>query len=406
MVNSIHADMFEAGTKPQAVSEAKKQAEKPLNRQFLLAEGSEHDSEDSGLNPAFEYESRAKDIGRWRSQSLSFASTGMIVDDADNDGKAEVFLLGEHRITAYVYKQHKLAELDSYEVPNRVKLLNINTLDMDRDGVSEIIVSGIFTDTPRSFIMQIKDKKLKVLHEDIDLFFNVVAMPPDFIPRLVAQKQGRQELFDRTVHEAVKMGDEFELGNSLSLPSEANVFNFTYLPQGDREYKLIVADSKDRLRVYSMTNERQYRTKEDYAASGLGLKMGNVVPGMGESQAAGLPKQFYYIPTRLWPCNLDEDKEYELLVNQSHSLAAQFFPRYRYFPQGAIHCLRWDGLSLNTVWKTRTIQGTVVDYGIGDVNNNGQNELYVCLNTHPGALGTAERKTVVLSYTLNVQDSN
>lgn len=115
-----------------------------------------------------------------------------------------------------------------------------------------------------------------------------------------------------------------------------------------------------------------------------------------------MPVKFYYLPNRLVPINLDRDANYELLVSQSDSKAADFFPRYRHFPQGRIHCLNWDGLGLNTVWKTRTIQGTVADYGIADLNNNGKEDLFVCVNTHPGAFGTGKRKTMIITYELDV----
>ncbi|MDZ7762709.1 MAG: VCBS repeat-containing protein [Desulfovermiculus sp.] len=404
VVDSIHADMFQTEAEQKTDSRAEEQTAQTLNTQFVQ-EGmtSQESGGQSGLNPSFEYQTGAgQDQGRWQSQALSFTSTGMIVDDADNDGKQEIFLLSEHRVEAYTYKEHRLVKLDSFEVPNRVKLLNINALDMDRDRLSEIVVSGIFTDTARSYILGFRDKKFKVLQADIDLFFNVIDLPPNFTPRLIAQKHGRQGLFAASVHEAVKMDDTYQLGNKLSLPSEANVFNFVYLPLKDGGYKTIVADPQDRLRVYSKTNDRQYRTDENFGASGLGLEMSNVVPGMGESRSADLPKQFYYIPTRLLVSNLDGDDQFELLVNQSESVAADFFPRYRHFPQGRIHYLNWDGVGLNTVWKTRTIKGTVVDYGIGDPNNDGQDDLYVCVNTHPGAFGTGKRKTIVLAYALNI----
>ncbi len=404
MVDSIHADMFDTEVAQNTDSGAEEQTNQPLNTQFVQEgmTGQEGDGQ-AGLNPSFEYQTGVgQDQGRWQSQALPFASTGMIVDDADSDGQQEIFLLGEHRVEAYAYKKHKLVKLDSFEVPNRVKLLNINALDMDRDRLSEIVISGIFTDTARSYILGFQDQKFKVVQADINLFFNVVSLPPNFVPRLVAQKHGRQELFASNVHEAVKMGDTYQLGNKLSLPSEANVFNFVYLPLKNGDYKTIVADPQDRLRVFSRSNDRQYRTDEDFGASGLGLEVRNVVPGMGESRSADLPKQFYYLPTRLLPCNLDGDDQFELLVNQSESVAADFFPRYRHFPQGRIHYLNWDGVGLSTEWKTRTIKGTVVDYGIGDPNNDGQDDLYVCVNTHPGAFGTGKRKTIVLAYALNL----
>lgn len=404
MVDSIHADILGTEAASTAKKQTGEQAAKPLSTQFVQEGMAGQESRrQSGLNPSFEYQTGAgQGQGRWQSQTLPFASTRMIVEDADNDGRDEIFLLGEHRLTAYEYQENKLRELDSFNVSLRTRLLNLNVLDLDGDSLSELVISGMFSDRASSFILQFKDGSFNVLHEDIDLYFNVVTQPPLFMPRLVAQKRGRRDLFAGNVCEAVQVDGKYQLGRKLNLPGKANIFNFTYLPQGENEYKIIVADSKDRLLVFSRTGERQFESKEKFAASGLGLSYKDVAPGMSQSQGTGMPEQFYYLPTRLVPVNLDQDDSHELLVSQSDSKAADFFPRYRHFPQGRIHCLNWDGLGLNTAWKTRTIQGTVVDYGIADVNNNDQDDLYVCVNTHPGAFGTGERKTMVLAYPLDV----
>ncbi|MFP4035850.1 MAG: FG-GAP-like repeat-containing protein [Desulfovermiculus sp.] len=404
MVDSIHADLFAAEAESASKTQADDDSAKPLNTQFVQQGMTDQDSgRQSGLNPSFEYQTGAgQDEGRWQSQALPFASTRMIVEDADNDGQEEIFLLSDHNLTAYVFQDNRLRKLDTFEVSRRTRLLNLNALDMDRDSLSELVVSGMFSDRASSFILQFKDDSFNVLHEDIDLYFNVVTQPPLFAPRLVAQKRGRRDLFAGNVHEAVQVDDKFQLGRKLNLPGKANIFNFTYLPQGEDDYKIIVADSKDRLLVFSRTGERQFESKEKFAASGLGLSYKDVAPGMSQSHGSGMPEQFYYLPTRLVPINLDRDDSYELLVSQSESRAADFFPRYRHFPQGRIQSLSWDGLGLNTVWKTRTIQGTVVDYGIADLNNNGQDDLYVCVNTHPGAFGTGQRKTMIITYALDM----
>jgi hypothetical protein len=361
-------------------------------------------AQQDGLNPAFKYqlESQRK-TGRWQSQALPFVSTGMIVHDADNDGQKEIFLITEHQVIAMTNKERRLVKLDSFDVTPRVKLLNINILDIDRDKKAEIFVSGIFSGKARSYVLQFYHNKLHVRDQDIELFFNVVLHPPEFTHRLVGQKAGRRELFAKNVHEVIQVEGKYQLSLQLNLPSEANVFNFAYLPQGAADYKIVVADSKDRLRVYSKDMERQYRTDETYAASGLGLEMTNQFPGMGVAEKGSESMKFYYIPNRLLPINLERSGKYRLLVSQSESKAAEFFPRYRHFPQGSMHSLKWDGLGLNTVWKTQIIRGTIVDYGISDVNNNGQDDMYVCVNTHPGALGIGKRKTMILSYPLEDQ---
>ena len=43
-----------------------------------------------------------------------------------------------------------------------------------------------------------------------------------------------------------------------------------------------------------------------------------------------------------------------------------------------------------------------MDFALADPNNDGTQDLVVCLNTHPGALSLQNRKTVVVSYPLDL----
>ena len=83
-------------------------------------------------------------------------------------------------------------------------------------------------------------------------------------------------------------------------------------------------------------------------------------------------------------------------------MSAQFFETYRFLPEGEIESLYWDGVGLGLQWKTRRIKGSVVDFALADPNNDGTKDLVVCLNTHPGALGLQNRKTVVVFYPLDL----
>jgi len=105
---------------------------------------------------------------------------------------------------------------------------------------------------------------------------------------------------------------------------------------------------------------------------------------------------------RMLAVNLDRDDNWELLVNRPISTASQFFERYRFFPQGEIHALYWDGVGLGLQWKTRRVKGSVADFALADVNNDGVQDLVLCVNTHPGALGMESRKTMVLAYPLDL----
>jgi hypothetical protein len=354
------------------------------------------------LSPAILYSGAAETPGRWRSQSLPFSSLGMVVGDADGNGKNEIFVLTDNKVMAYHVLENRLMPLAEYTAPIRFQCLNINLLDINRDGIQEIIVSAIMEESPLSFVLNFVDGKFTLVEERIPFYLNVVRMPPEYSPTLIGQRKGQQQPFDGNVHEVLRMGGKLELGRMINLPREANVFNFAYLPQ-DNDYKLIIADKSDRLRIYSSQNAFQAVTDESYAGSALGLMMDPSLPGI-KQDPDGDYLEFYYIPSRLVPVNLSPKGErWDLLVNRNISMAAQFFARYRYFPQGEIHALFWDGINLNINWKTQRIRGTVVDYGLADMMNDGGTELFVLVNTHPGVTGFTERRTIILSYTLNLE---
>ena len=127
----------------------------------------------------------------------------------------------------------------------------------------------------------------------------------------------------------------------------------------------------------------------------------NATSGLGVDKNYQLPSK-YYAPMRLIAADIGNTGEYVLLVNKPISVSAQFFENYRFFPEGEIESLYWDGVGLGLQWKTRRIKGSVVDFALADPNNDGTKDLVVCLNTHPGALGLQNRKTVVVFYPLDL----
>ncbi|MDY7002141.1 MAG: VCBS repeat-containing protein, partial [Thermodesulfobacteriota bacterium] len=305
----------------------------------------------------------------------------------------------EHTVHAYRYQDLKMVAGDKITPSARARLLNINLIDVNRDGYAEIVISGELEGSPRSFILNYRDEKFSVMEKNIPFYMNVVKLPPLYSPVLVGQKKGAVGLFDAHVREVMRMSGEFTLGKRVSLPEKTNVFNFAFLPQPKDDYKVLVVDNRDHIMVYTKKFELQASTQAQFAGSAIGFEYPDTFPGFGGSEEGYM--NMYYLPLRMLPVNLDQNETFELLVNKNVSVAAQFFRRYRFFPQGEIHSLFWDGVGLSLAWKTRRIKGTVIDYGVADIDDSGDNELYVCLNTYPGATGLARRKTMVVFYSLD-----
>lgn len=391
----INGDVFK---RPEAKPAAKTTAAGQMNPNLVFNQS--HADNQASLNPQFRYETTSQDEGRWRSQSLKHKSRGMLVLDADNDGKNEIFIMEENAVYAYVAKDSRLLLLDTYEGAMSSKYLNINALDSNRDGNSEIFISAVDGESEdvRSLVLTFEKGKFHLQEDRIKFFVNVVRLPPDFIPTLVGQIKGHGRLLDPGVYELIRMSGEYKKGKRLSLPKKSNVFNFAYLPQKDGT-KIIVAYN-DHLIINSDKGDLQAVTEEIYAATSIRMEDMDVIPGMGLDRNDADMK-YYYVPARLLITNLDKDKSYELLVNKPISIATEFFSNFRSFSQGEVHSLYWDGIGLNLVWKTRRIKGTVVDYAIADYNNDGNLDLVVCIQTYPGATGLSSKRTIITAYPLD-----
>jgi len=398
IARDINAEIFKR-PQEQAQKDAAKQSTAPANPDILV---NETRADQVYLNPQFRYEGGDDSPGRWRSPGLSFTSTGCIVGDLDGNGANEIVFIDNHYVRAFEYKERRLMPLAEINPSPRAQLLNINLIDLNRDGIQEIVVSADLDGMPVSFILNYADHQFKVLAKDLNFYLSVIKFPPTYAPVLVGQRPGSGgKLFDTSVCEVVRMSGEYRLGKRVAHPEGGNVFNFAYLPMEDGDYKVIMVTDQDHLQVYSPKFELMSATSEQFAGSSLGFERPDVVSGFGSNR--NTYTLMYYLPLRMVVVNLDKGPKHELLVNKNVSVASQFFQRYRYFPEGEIHSLFWDGVGLSLGWKTRRIKGTVADYGVADVNNDGKPDLYVAVNTFPGVSGFGERKTVLMTYTLDLE---
>eukprot|EP00831_Metopus_contortus_P003188 TRINITY_DN11180_c0_g1_i1.p1 TRINITY_DN11180_c0_g1~~TRINITY_DN11180_c0_g1_i1.p1 ORF type:complete len:1044 (+),score=279.53 TRINITY_DN11180_c0_g1_i1:590-3721(+) len=409
---AIQGDAFNRpgyGTAETAVVENKTVRTKaPTSSPFITADGGQYTTD--SLNPQFRYEGGTETQGRWRSQTLPFFSHGMAIADGDADGRNEVFILQESSISAYRFKDGKLEHLASFDLPANTMSIRLEIADLNRDGTPEFIVGAYQFEnqggiraprgTPRSSILSFEGGSFKYVIKKYDKFLGVLRIPPTYMPILVAQNKGHRDLFDKHVNEAFIRNDEIHLGQEIKLPPFGNVYNLTYLPDG-MGYNYVVVNNSHKLVTYGQSFERLNETDETYNSSGIVIETADKMAGMGggKTEEHGVT---YNIPFRMIATPLTSTTKYELLVNKDISATAQVFQNYKYFTQGEIHSLVFDQVGMNLAWKTRRIKGQVSDVALADLNNDGNKQLCVLVNTFTG-VGYGNRKAVVLAYDLNLE---
>ncbi len=377
---------------------------KPLNPDMM---SNEVDAANVYMNPEFRYEGYTGSDAYIRAQALQFPSVGFAVADVDLDGKNEIIVLEDHRLHVYTYQDGKMQQLAEHEFSFMINCLAVSVAKVD-SGLPKLVIAGQDDrGGPSSMIATYNNGQIRIEAQDIRYYLSAVKEPGTMRPMIIGQAaEPSSNKFKPGIYEMIPGADgSLMMGSPLDLPKDATVFSFAYLPGGAKdEDHLVVLSPEERLRVYTLSGSRLAETEEKYSGSAVGFPMTKDIKGLGKDR--DFIPDTYYIPLPMIPCDLDGDGRYELLVNRPISTAAQFFPNYRFYPQGEIHAMYWDGIGLNLSWKTRRIKGSVMGLSLSDFNNDGVLDLVVCINTHPGTLGVAARKTVVQAYPLDLSKTN
>ncbi len=353
------------------------------------------------VSPHFQFQDDPQAAGRWRSQTLPYANRGIVVGDAQGSGEQNIFIMTRHTVRAYSMQDNRLKHTATFEAPRTYENLKICMMDLNRNGRKEIIISAMQDERVRSYILGFEDGRFQEIHRRIPFFMNVVNPPPAYRPVLVGQEiAGGSRLFrPGEVREVIYTSQGPELERRMSLPGRANVFNFNFLPWKD-DHMVVIAD-RDILQVYSSDHRRRYTTSEEYAGSRLGLEYDDYLPGTAHLSPSEHETGYYYIPTRLITSKLPGRDEYHLLSHKHFSgRISSIFQRYRNFPEGEIHAMFWDDMALNQIWRTNRIKASISDFGLYDIDGDGNRELVISVNTHPGITGIEEIRTIILAYKL------
>ena len=359
------------------------------------------------LNPQFRYQGAgASDGSRLRSQRIPEAMVDMAVADFNGDGQNEVAILTDHKLMMFKWgRDGKLNPLQEVTINRTNANFSMRAMDLNRDGAQDLVIATYDENDnrPYSYFYSFKGNRLKECSQRIPYFASVMKLPPNFAPVLVGQGWDSVNLFARGVFVLQKNGNSYAPGQRINLPEGANVFNCAWIPAGrdSKSDQLIMLTPDERIKVFQGNNNTLiHTTMERFSGSAAGMDHYKSMPGLGVDKNYQLPSR-YYAPMRLIVADIGNTGENCLIINKPISMASQFFDRYRFFPQGEIHALFWDGVGLALKWKTRRIRGSVAQADLADVNNDGVIDLVVGLNSSP-SLGVGGRQCIITAYPLDV----
>ena len=394
----------QVASRPAFMNPGGKQAVNQMNPGIVVNETGQ---QQVYLNPQFRYQGAgANDGSRLRTQRLKFNMVDMAVADFNGDGKNEIAIIDDNSLYIYVWGQDgRLKELGKTKISASNLNFSMRGIDLNRDRATDMVIATFEEESnrPYTYFYSFKGNKFSQLAERSPYFCSVMRTPPAFMPVLVGQGYDSIKLFAPGVHQMVKNGGKFSLGARISLPTGANVFKCAWIPAGNSKdgNLLVMLTDDERIKLYQGSMDKPlHTTMERFSGSATGMDHYKGMPGLGIDKTSQLPAK-YYAPMRLLAADIGHTGENVLLLNKPISTASQLFDRYRFFPQGEIHALYWDGVGLGLKWKTRRIRGSVAEIDLADVNNDGILDLVVGLNSSP-ELGIGSRQCMITAYPLDV----
>lgn len=358
----------------------------------------------SYLNPELRYQ--GVEANKARSQTLPFASSGMLIADFTGNGFNEILLSSENEIIIYSYENTQLKEITRKKIYSSANILRTSVLPYKGRNYIVAASSDKTNNDARSYIYLCNGKQIQEI-ASTRYYLNVAKLSAHGNPELIGQNADPTRFVKGAIFRMNFDGKSVsKAGNINTLPSKADLFNFTYVPSSQDSGDVIaVIDDQDKLNIFSTSGKILSKTDDYYASTDNSVTVTRDIGGF-VSQEGKMDELNHFVPSAINITDIDNDGHYEMIMSKPISVAAQVLNNYRNYAQSEVHALVWDGVGANLLWKTRRIKGTITDVKVADPNNDGVLDLVLNVNTYPGAMGIDKIRTFITFYPLDTNNIN
>jgi len=265
----------------------------------------------------------------------------------------------------------------------------VDTADINQNGTPEIFVTDYISSNQRlkSIVLEWNGENFAVIDELPNWYLRVLKTPASGA-LLLGQKRGtgssftfatspQEALFGRDIHEMKWQDGRYAAADKFAVPKKMTLFDFT---QGDAsnngQTETVAFLRNDFIRIYDQAGESAWESDEIYGGSRLFFEAPNM-DRTGSSTSitrTGMTVK-YHLPQRIHVSDIDGDGLNEIIVVKNYDGEGGIFSRMKAFKEGRIDCFSYDDIGVQPKWQTRNIAGYISDYVIGDLDNDGINEI-------------------------------
>jgi len=338
----------------------------------------------------------------FKTRNIQLSLEGMAIGDIDGNGGLEVVMADREKVVAYKLTEGRLVEFARVKLSARYKIHAVNVADLNGNGKAEIYISAAEPAMPGSMAVEWDGKELVTLFEDARYYIRPVKVPGLGMV-LAGQRAGSEGVaINGPIYTLTQDGSSLVGEERLPVPVGVNLFNFAFADlDGDGETELVVLDEWNKLLVMKQGGKVMWKSEERYGATKrfvggksamqmtqqTGARRGATKVSDGSTTSILFEEQ--YIPSRILVTDVDGDGIDDIIINANSTTWTSLVRSVQIFQSGTMVGMKWNGVGLQELWRTRRVDGYVVDYDARSHHlplKDGVEQLYVGVVSQ-GSLG-------------------
>ncbi|MBF0225960.1 MAG: VCBS repeat-containing protein [Desulfobacterales bacterium] len=322
----------------------------------------------------------------WKSEKFIGNIERLSISDVDGDKSNELILANDNTIFVNKLSNGKLEKIFEISPDKYSKIIWLDSADINGNNKAEIFVSCFnkSKESLKSFIFEWVNDGLVLISTESNIYLRTINKK-----MLVAQKLGMDDIFFGGVYELIWEQGKYKEAKELNLPKKTDIFNFIYGDVLNNSQNMVIRFEKnDYIKIIKQNGDIEWKSSEKYGGGRVLIDV--------KKKAKLDESLFEYIPHRIFVKNSKEKNKNELIIVKNIDTASRVFSRFRSFSNGYVECLGWNQTGFKQKWKTDEISGYISDYFVGDVNNDGFDELVISNVNNEGILFNKEYSFIIV----------